>query len=373
MKGLLIWLLIFNNIAAAAQDFTDYPYVDRKVLQILPESTYSTAAIAGYIQANFTTELQKLRAIYTWVTANIRYSKDSMYYRYWGDDPERKLSSVLKNRKGVCEDYATLFTKLVVKCGIPSFVVTGHTKISGSFNSTGHSWCAVYTNQEWLLCDPTWDEGFNGNARYFLMRPSDFIETHFPFDPLWQLLEHPVTHKEFRRGIAHAKKDTAVFHFADSANAFLQLDTLQQQEATARRLQQAGLDNESLQTWYAYNRMKIAIVYQENDMTLFNSSVGDLNKAKVLYNDFVQFRNNRFTPARPDQEIRQIFQSIDSLVLSAAAKADNIGKKGENYQYDTEALKDSLDVLAAKAQRQKDFLKRYFVGSPEEREKLFDQ
>ena len=135
----------------------------------------------------------------------------------------------------------------------------------------------------------------------------------------------------------------------------------------------AGLDNESLQTWYAYNQMKIAIVYQENDMTVFNAAVADLNRAKFLYNDFVQYRNNRFVPARPDAAVKEVFNSIDSLLLSASKKANSVGKKGENYQYDTEALKKNLDELATKVQEQKSFLKKYLAANAADRAKLFYQ
>lgn len=370
---LLIWLFIYCSTVVNGQDFIDYSFIDSKALQIPNAATYSTAAIADYMQANFKTDKEKIRAIYRWVTANIHYSKDSMFYRFWGEDPERKLSSILKTRKGVCEDYATLFSNLILKCNIPSFVVSGFTKIAGVTNPAGHSWCAVYADKEWLLCDPTWDESFSNAAHYFLVKPSQFIETHFPFDPLWQLQEHPVSHKEFCKGYTRLKNDEAVFHFADSVNSFLLLDTLQQHEAASRRMIQAGLDNESLQTWYAYNQMKIAIVYQENDMTIFNAAVADLNKAKFLYNDFVQYRNNRFVPARPDAAVNEVFNSIDSLVLSANKKANSFGKKGENYQYDTEALKKNLDELATKVQEQKNFFKKYFAANAADRAKLFYQ
>ncbi len=374
MKWLLfIGLLIYWSVTAKAQDNNDYSFIDSKALQIPNAATYSTAAIADYMQANFKTDKEKIRAIYRWVTANIRYSKDSMFYRFWGEDPERKLSSILKTRKGVCEDYATLFSNLVLKCSIPSFVVSGFTKIAGVNNSAGHSWCAVYADKEWLLCDPTWDEGFSNEAHYFLVQPSQFIETHFPFDPLWQLQEHPVRHKEFRRGYARSKNDEAVFHYADSVNSFLLLDTLQQQEAASRRMIQAGLDNESLETWYTYNQMKIAIVYQENDMTIFNAAVADLNKAKSLYNDFVQYRNNRFVPTRPDATVNAIFNSIDSQLLAANKKVNSVGKRGENYQYDTEALKKNLDELATKVQEQKIFFKKYLAANATDRPKLFYQ
>ena len=374
MKALLfIWLFFYCCFAVKSQHNTDYSAIDSKMLQIPKTKSYVTDSIVKFVQKNFITDAEKVRAIYTWITTNIRYSKDSMYYfRGWGADPETKMAGILRRRRGVCENYAALFANLVSKCGVPVFVVSGYTKFFGYVNWTGHGWCAVFIENKWRLCDPTWDEGFKATTQYFLVDPAQFIETHMPFDPLWQLLEHPITHKEFQKGIGLSKKDTAVFHYTDSVNSHLLLDTLQQMQATSRRMQKAGIDNENLKTWLAYNEMKIAIVNQESDMDAFNSAVADRNKARALYNDIVQYRNNRLTPARPAIEIQSWFNTIDSLLAAGLKKIDTIGRLVENYQYDTDSLKSSIDTLSVKLQQQKDFFKIYWGLSEGERIKLLE-
>lgn len=372
MKALLfISFFVYSCAAVNAQDYSDYTDVDRRVLQIPKSKTYATDSIVQFVQDNFITDGEKVRAIYTWITTNIRYSKDSMYYfRGWGTDPEAKMVAILRRRRGVCENYAALFANLVSKCGVPVFVISGYTKIAGNVNWTGHGWCAVFVEKEWRLCDPTWDEGFKIAKQYFLVNPAQFIETHMPFDPLWQLLEHPISHKEFQRGIGFSKKDRAVFHYTDSVSTHLLLDTLQQMQATSRRMRNAGIVNENLQTWLAFNEMKITIVNQESDMDAFNSAVADRNKARALYNDFIQYRNSRLKPARPVGEIQLWFNTIESLLATALKKIKNIGSVVENYQYDTDSLKYSIDSLLAKLKQQKDFLKIYWGLSATEREKL---
>jgi hypothetical protein len=370
---LLICLLAWYGTVTKAQGDNEYSWIDANALHIPETETYSTSSIANYIQGNFNTDKEKIRAIYTWITSNIRYNKDSMYYRFWGEDPERKLSSVLKTRRGVCENYASLLSRIASRCGIQNYMVNGYTKIGGSVNWRGHSWCAVYIDKEWLLCDPTWDAGYSSNTHYFLISPLQFIETHMPFDPLWQLQEHPINNKEFRQGFISSKKNAPVFNYADSVKNYLLSDTLQQMESISRRMKQAGLDNEDLRTWYAYNEMKIFIVYQEKDMNVFNSAVGDLNKAKALFNEFIQFRNNHFQPAKQDAEISILFDSIENRLSSAYKKMDDIGTKIENYQYDTDGLKNNLDALSARVKEQQLFLKRYFASGVAEREKLLYQ
>jgi len=362
-------LFIFACGNLAAQD--DYGYADSKILQIPSSKTYATDSIAQYILDHFKTDKEKIRSLYTWITNNVEYSKDSMYhFRRWGTDPEEKMTAILRRRKGVCENYAELFANIINKCGVQAVVITGYTKIGGTVNRSGHGWVAVYADKEWLLCDPTWDAGHYNSYNYFLVEPAAFISTHMPFDPIWQLMEHPVTHNEFRKGYSRSKKEQPIFHYTDSVAAYLQADTLQQMEATARRMNAAGLGDEDLQTWYAYNQMKINIVRQEENMQLFNDAVADLNRAKKLYNEFVQYRNNRFIPVKTDTEINTMFTSIEKLLAAAYQKMEAIGKKAENYQYDTDGLKESLDNLSVKVKTQKEFWKNYLNSSPTERSKL---
>ena len=360
MKLLFTFFFIFLFFIINAQD--NYSYVDSKVLYIPKAQTYSTTDIANYIAANFTTDKEKTRAVYTWITNNIAYSKDSIgHFNRWGIDPEINMNAILRRRKGVCENYAALFANILLKTGVQSVVVTGYTNLPANNYWNGHGWVAVQADSAWYLCDPTWDAGYNSYG-YFLVEPNEFIETHIPFDPLWQLLEHPISHKDFQRGFYRSKKDAAVFNYKDSVAAYLQSDTLQQMESASRRIQQTGFDNEDLKTWYKYNEMKVHIVLQDENMQLFNTAVDNLNKAKALYNEFVQYRNNRFNPSKPATEINSLFNSANSLINVAYRKLDGIGKKSENYQYDTVGLKENLDALKEKIRLQEEYWNQYIAS-----------
>ncbi len=343
-----------------AQD--NYSFVDRKVLQIPKEETYNTVSIAKYILGNFSTDKEKVRAVYTWVINNIEYSKDSMYqFNRWGIDPEINMNAVLRRRKGVCENYAALFCNLLVKCGVQSVVVTGYTTINNNTYWNGHGWVAVNVDGEWLLCDPTWDAGYN-SYNYFLLQPVQFIQTHMPFDPLWQLLEHPISHKDFQRGRYKQKNESTIFYYKDSIAVYLAMDTLQQMQDASRRMQKSGFDNEDLKTWYNFNEMKVHIVLQEENMQLFNEAVDNLNQAKKLYNEFVQYRNNNFSPTRPVADINSLFADASKLLATAYKKLDYVGKKSENYQYDTDGLKENLDSLKEKLRLQEEFWKQQLTN-----------
>lgn len=374
MKPLfVICFIVCCSQEVKSQDQHEYTAIQQYTPNIPNAETYAAVSIARYIQSNYKTDMDKLSAIYSWIVTNIRYDKDSMYHINWSMYPDEKIAATLRRKRGVCENYAALFTDIAMKCGFRSFVVSGYTKQSGSVNSAGHSWCAVSLENKWYLCDPTWDAGFSGKAMYFLVSPVQFIQTHMPFDPLWQLLDNPITDHEFRKGFFYSKQDKKPYNFVDSVNAFFQLDSLQQMEAAAKRVKQGGVENERVKNWLAYNQMQIAIVYGEKDMNLYNAAVADLNKANKVFNDFIQYRNNRFMPARPDVQIKPMLEPVSLLLSSADEKLKQLGLTVENFQYDTGTIKAKISKLKGRLQDQQRFLNRYLATTENDRIKLFYQ
>ncbi|MCC6484833.1 MAG: transglutaminase domain-containing protein [Armatimonadetes bacterium] len=65
----------------------------------------------------------------------------------------RPATDVLKNRAGVCRDYAILFAALARAAGIPTRIVNGLILSRGRFYY--HSWDEVWTGNTWLAFDST--------------------------------------------------------------------------------------------------------------------------------------------------------------------------------------------------------------------------
>ena len=371
MKPLLFFCLSFCCLPAVKSQLYNQPAaLDYRAVYIPLAETQTSATIAAYIQTHFKTDQEKLAAIYSWVATNIRYDTDSMLPINWSLEQQEKVTATLRRRKGVCENYAILFTDIANKAGFPSFVVSGFSKAAGSLHNSGHTWSAVLFQQQWYLCDPTWDNSTRGGLNYFMVSPEEFIASHMPFDPLWQLLQYPITGQDFRRGSTHQKK-VAPVNVNECVKAFLQLDSLQQLEATTARIKQAGIENDRLNNWLKYNQMRIAMIYGEQDMDLYNSAVADLNKANSVFNNFVKYRNDAFNPARSDAEINALLDPIGVLLSSARKKIDKMGRTVENFQYDPGPIKDRIAVLTDRVQEQKKFLKKYLAVSVTERNKLF--
>ena len=325
--------------------------------------TYSSSAIANYVQQNYTTDRQKLKAIYHWVTTNIRYDTDSMYNINWGKEPEEKVAATLRRKKGVCENYAAVFADIAEKVGIPAVVITGYSLQFTPNKNTGHSWTAVNVDNEWLLCDPTWDVGVANGTNYFLVSPETFIDTHMPFDPLWQLLSFPILPAHDNSKIGFENYSRLAWAVKDSVNNFLLLDSLQQLEAATKRIQFYGAKNEVADGWAAYLKMKIAIVYGDKDRTLYNAAVEDLNGANHIFNGYVQYRNNQFLPAKPPAEIYALLSPIAGIIFSAKNKLNQMGKVVANEQYDTSEINQRLHALSARVKAEQQYLKNYFAAN----------
>ena len=361
---LLIYSILLSCGVARAQVWEGYGVSARFTVAVPDSVTRSAAALAVYMQHRYDAPQTQLQALYGWVTANIRYDSDSSYYFNRSVDHETKIAATLRRRKGVCENYAGLFADLVSRIGLTAHVIYGYPTGIGTGRNTGHAWCAVNMDDDWWLFDPTWDAGQQGNFRYFMVRPELFIQTHMPFDPLWQLLEKPVNY----RSATARQRD--IFHYKDSVKAFLQMDSLQQYLAIERRMKHAGANNEMFRLWQGYNRMNIAIIAGEQDMQLYNAAVDKLNAATDSFNVFVQYRNNRFLPYRPAAAIKKLLDPVAVLIAEANQKLEGMGLLAENFQYDTEGIKKKLTLLGKRCEEQKVFLNNYLATALPERERL---
>jgi hypothetical protein len=331
----------------------------------------SVASIARYADAHCPTAPSKIHTLYNWVATHIRYDTDSMYHYNWSKPSAAIAQTTLLRRKGVCENFASLFAELLHQSGITAWVVTGYTKAGGKINYSGHSWCAVQLNSTWWLCDPTWELSERESDQWLMVAPDDFLDTHIPFDPMWQLRYYPIGHKAFKQGRRDNAGSMPYFNYPDSLQVFFALDSLRQLETFARRMYSAGLANSRLQLWHSYNEMKIAIIYGDKDMELYNTAVALLNQATGIFNGFVQYRNNQFMPPRSDADMATLLLPIAGLLTDAQQHLNQMGLVVENFQYNTGAIKERIKALAAKVQAQQAFIDQYLATAPAGRKQLF--
>jgi hypothetical protein len=223
MLRLTIFLLFVTSASFAQRGSASFYSIDWKVRNIEAPTVDS---LAKKLSAPYPTELEKTRAIFSWIAQHIAYNtgiynmgKGYRQVKYVSDPAdtisaksatEQTAERVLRRRIAVCDGYAKLFKTLCDYAGVESEVIVGYGKCYLEKDEkfrTNHTWNAVRIDSAWHLLDVTWASGFitynnefvpHMDESYFLTPPQQFILDHYPEDLRWSLLEHPPTLKEFR-------------------------------------------------------------------------------------------------------------------------------------------------------------------------------
>lgn len=326
--------------------------------------TTSVDELAHIIEKHSSSSSDKTLLAYEWVTQNIVYSTDSLLSINWQLNFDQKVAATLRRRKGVCDNFASLYVSLLQKMNIPATVVYGMSSLSGN---AGHSWAAFYEEGAWWLADPTWDAGNTRSFRYYKQRPSVFIQQHWPFDPLWQLLPIPISYTAFLG--KERKRNTAIEfpNVADSALAYLLADSLQQLQAANKRIQWIGAHTQLSANWHAANKMNIAIIDESRNELLYNNAVAATNEASSLLNVFIEYRNAHFLPDKTQRSTRLMLENIPELLQKAKGDISLMGIGTPNYQYDPSLLLEKIKKIDQQLLAQLAFLDSYYKLPPEKR------
>ncbi|KAM6971799.1 LOW QUALITY PROTEIN: kyphoscoliosis peptidase-like [Aplochiton taeniatus] len=169
---------------------------------------FSVQTITKVVTQGAHSELERLRAIWIFICHSIEYDVSG----YMGlTEKVYSLERVLETGKGICSGYSTVCLKMCQEAGIECRKVSGHSR--GGSNKLGqktesdHSWNAVRLSGHWYLLDSCWGAGTTDtktrlfmkkyNDFYFLTDPEEFIDSHYPDEQRWQLLDPPISLKEF--------------------------------------------------------------------------------------------------------------------------------------------------------------------------------
>lgn len=209
----------FKNINFKNADKIAYAYKGND-LNNLPELAYN-------LTNKLPSDVEKFRAIYTWVCTNIegdyngfrknlakrtKFQNDSLEQKKWNKSfSVQVFKKLAKEKKTICTGYAYLIKSLSNLANINCEVIDGFGRneslVDSELKVPNHSWNAVQLNNKWYLCDATWSSGsynlskfsfeFNYNDGYFLADPELFSKNHFPNDNKWFLLNEKTIFSEF--------------------------------------------------------------------------------------------------------------------------------------------------------------------------------
>ena len=196
------------------------------------ESIKNLPVLTHNLTASLATEVEKFRAIYTWVSTNIKNDYDSYLrtskkrkklannreaYLAWNDTFTPKVfENLVKYRKTACTGYAYLLREMATLADFDCQIINGYgrtpNRILDNESQPNHSWNKIQLNGKWYLCDATWSAGrimlkedgpifesdyYDG---YFLADPVLFVKNHYPLKIDFTLLQSPPTFEQFLEG-----------------------------------------------------------------------------------------------------------------------------------------------------------------------------
>jgi len=222
MKYLLLFLLLVFSLQITSQrsDFKNLSFkkADNTAMLLKGENLYNLPLLTYNLTSNLDTNVEKFRAIYTWICKNIKgdyymnkkvsknrnkFKNDSISFLDWNKEYSKKVyKKLLKNKKTMCTGYAYLLKTMSEIANIECKIIDGYHR-NTSTNITelslpNHSWNAVKLNNKWYLLDATLSSGytdlslnafiFDYNDGYFLTEPKLFIQHNYPLEKKWTLL-----------------------------------------------------------------------------------------------------------------------------------------------------------------------------------------
>lgn len=381
MRNYFSFLILFLSVFSFAQTKTTYTVVDNKMTVIPRDLSGSTAGIAAFISTNFKTDNDKIRAAFHWTASNISYDVANMFAVNFNETELEKITKTVQTKKGVCSHYAAVFNDIAKKIGVESYIIEGYTKQNGKVGDLAHAWVAAKIDGQWFLFDPTWGAGYVNNGKfykkindaYFKVAPAKMIASHIPFDYLWQFLNYPITNGEFYEGKIQINKTKKYFDFEKEIVKYNGLSEIDQLFETAERIEKNGLKNAMILERYEGKKKNIAYLRQSISIDKLNSIVNEMNEAVVLLNDFINYRNKKFKPTFPDEQINSMIQIPRGKLIKCQNDIYSIGSVGSENTSNLTSIKSSIATALAQAEEHALFVKNYLGKSKLVRKTMFSK
>lgn len=135
--------------------------------------------------ANATSDLERIQAIFNWVTKNLTYNYELAKNPPVGYLPD--VDQVLSAKKGICFDYSAVMAAMLRSQDIPCKLVVGYA------GTVYHAWLDIYIEgvgwvsrviyfdgKDWTLMDPTFVSNGKGSAQImkYVTTPSNYTQKY---------------------------------------------------------------------------------------------------------------------------------------------------------------------------------------------------
>ncbi|KAJ9659562.1 hypothetical protein H2201_007311 [Coniosporium apollinis] len=240
-------------------DFTacNLALVDKtaRFVNSIPPMTTPASLAQGYVCRPYRSDVQRLRAIFTWVAERVSCEED-----FEGEIDTRR---VIQSRRGCAKEIAVLVMEMCAAVGIHCEVVHGLLKSPDEMLDIemvarpNHYWNAVIVDGEWRIMDCALASPTNpkrsayssagssvAESWWFLARPMEICYTHVPLLPEQQHVVPSLSHDilmalpvacppYFRNNMRIDEFDTSMLHMDDLEQAHVFLEVPEDMECVA--------------------------------------------------------------------------------------------------------------------------------------------
>ena len=375
----LFYFLLFQTIALAQVKST---YADvEKTMQAIPESQKkSSKDIANYIKGKFSSEESQIKAAYYYVISTVSYDVNHEFTVNLVISDDEMVLKTIATKKGVCIHYAKFFKDIITQLGYNCQVISGYTKKDNILADQSHAWNAIKMKDgNWYVFDPTWDSGFKQNgkfvrrlsSKYYKTKPLVMLQSHMPFDYMWQFLNYPISEQNFIEGNFQQDKNQQVFDYDETIKTFLTLSENEQLAGLKERMIQTGYKNKLAKERFEILKKQLEVYSLNANVKELNTITNKYNEGIKLLNDFIYYRNTQFRPLKEDKEILEMIQNPLDIFEECSDKVYKLGFVGQDNLYDLNKFKRGLIDIIEEAKKHKSFVKEYLTKSTKERKKMF--
>ncbi|MDO4164485.1 MAG: transglutaminase domain-containing protein [Bacteroides sp.] len=357
-----------------------YALADSIALTVPKEATQNVHTLVEYFKKSLSSKEDLIRAFYTWLSHNISYNVYSTFVsRNEAYNKEKDMQEALDMRMGVCRQYSLLFNTMCQESGITSYSIYGYNKRGKRLLPDSHEWCTAIIDEEWYMFDATWGAGYVENYefvsaptdKYFMIPPDSMLQTHMPFDPMWQMRERPLSYREFDTGVIDTTRQVPYFAWKDTLQAYLKLDTLKQMENMYARMQAYPQRNPLVANAMHLTEANMGTIKLQRLIDTYNEAVDLQNQASDSINIFIRYRNTTFEPIMPDSAIWHMIIVPEAIIKQADSVINSIRETPEKYRAEILELRERIINVATRIYKERLFLQLYFDTPPKKRKSLF--
>jgi len=374
MRPIIIILILFLSIPCFSQK-SAFENIAPIINKIPKSKSTATESVANYIKSEFKHKEDQLKAAFYWTATNIDYAVEDLTKDFLYESDQALINDALRKKRGVCQAFAEIFSELAIKLGFDSYVISGYSRQNEQvITSSGHAWNADKINENWYLFDPTWAAGYfqiksstsnlkksnyikKFSPEYYKVKPSEFIKTHMPFDPIWQLSEKLINYRDFDQS-RFDKTSGKLSNFKDLIEKLPYLTEINRLQNAINRIQLLDRGNNLVQNQLEFLSRNLQIHLDNLEGDKFNQALEIELNAIESYNTYVN-EFNKSTKKKNKAELTKILDRSYKLATEAKHEFDAIDTKNQTLQLNLKIRKSELAELFEKIAREKDYLKKH--------------